>query len=52
MKLPFEPEVPRHEPLVWRTQIFEPLDFLVLQGRPAAVDELPGKMWETVENSF
>lgn len=43
VNLPSEPEVPLHEPLAWRTQLFEPLDFLVLPGPPAAVGELTGK---------
>ena len=43
MKLPSEPEVPLHEPLVLRTRIFGPLDFLVLQVPHSAVGELPGK---------
>ena len=43
IKLPSEPEVPLHEPLVWRTRIFEPLDSLVLQVHHSAVGELPGK---------
>lgn len=50
VKLPSEPEVPLHEPLAWRTQIFEPLDFLVLQGPPAVVGELPGKIRKIVNS--
>jgi len=49
VKLPSEPEVPQHGPLAWRTQIFELLDFLVLQGPPAVVGELPEKMRKTVD---
>ena len=50
VKLPSETEVPLHEPLAWRTQIFEPLDFLVLQGPPVVVGELPGKIRKTVNS--
>ena len=50
VKLPSEPEVPLHEPLAWRTQIFEPLDFLVLQEPPAVVGELPGKIRKIVNS--
>ena len=40
---PFEPEVLPLEPLVWRTQLFVPLNSLVLPKRLEVADEWTGK---------